>query len=66
VNWALRQIGKHSMALHRPALAVAERLAGSDDKTARRIGRDAVRELTDAVQVERPKRRSRRSQVRGP
>lgn len=46
VNWALRQIGKRSAALHAPALALAERLAESDDKTARWIGRDAVRELT--------------------
>lgn len=46
VNWALRNIGKRSMALHGPALALAERLAGSPDKTARWIGKDAVRELT--------------------
>jgi len=59
VNWALRQIGKHSMALHRPALALAERLAASNDKTARWIGRDAVRELTDPVQVDRIWARSR-------
>ena len=58
VNWALRQIGKHSMTLHRPALALAERLAASNDKTARWIGRDAVRELTDPVQVERIRARS--------
>jgi 3-methyladenine DNA glycosylase AlkD len=47
VNWALRQIGKRSLACHGPALALAETLAASDDKTARWIGRDAVRELTD-------------------
>jgi 3-methyladenine DNA glycosylase AlkD len=47
VNWALRQIGKRSLACHAPALALAERLAASQDKTARWIGRDAVRELTD-------------------
>ena len=29
VNWALRQIGKRSLALHGPALALAERLAAS-------------------------------------
>ncbi|MEX0852835.1 MAG: DNA alkylation repair protein [Bauldia sp.] len=53
VNWALRQIGKRSKTLHCPALALARRLAASDDKTARWIGRDAVRELTDPVRVER-------------
>lgn len=46
VNWALRQIGKRSMDCHAPALELAEKLAASDDKTARWIGRDAVKELT--------------------
>jgi 3-methyladenine DNA glycosylase AlkD len=53
VNWALRQIGKRSMTLRQPALALAKRLAASDDKTARWIGKDAVKELTDPVQLER-------------
>ena len=53
VNWALRQIGKHSLALHRPALALARKLAASENKTARWIGKDAVRELTDPAQLER-------------
>lgn len=46
VNWALRNIGKRSMACHAPALSLAEKLASSEDRTARWIGRDAVRELT--------------------
>jgi len=46
VNWALRNIGKRNLACHAPALALAERLAASTDKTARWIGKDAVRELT--------------------
>jgi 3-methyladenine DNA glycosylase AlkD len=45
VNWALRQIGKRSAALHGPALELAEELARSEDKSRRWIGRDAVREL---------------------
>ena len=53
VNWALRQIGKRSVALHDPALALAEKLAASSYKTARWIGKDAVRELTDAKTLER-------------
>ena len=53
VNWALRQIGKRSMALHAHALALAERLAASSEKTARWVGEDAVKELTDAKQLER-------------
>jgi 3-methyladenine DNA glycosylase AlkD len=58
VNWALRQIGKRSMALHAPALALAERLASSDDRTARWIGRDAVRELTDGKTLARIERKT--------
>jgi 3-methyladenine DNA glycosylase AlkD len=39
--------------LHAPALELAERLAASSDKTARWIGKDAVKELTDAKTLER-------------
>lgn len=53
VNWALRQIGKRSVVLYGPALAVAERLAASEDRTARWVGRDAVKELTDPAQIAR-------------
>jgi 3-methyladenine DNA glycosylase AlkD len=58
VNWALRQIGKHSPALHKPALALAQKLAASDDKTARWIGKDAVKELTDTAQLARIAKRA--------
>lgn len=47
VNWALRQIGKHNKVCHGPALQLAERLAASEDKTKRWIGKDAVKELSD-------------------
>ncbi|WP_027142665.1 DNA alkylation repair protein [Mesorhizobium sp. WSM3626] len=53
VNWALRSLGKRSMVMHGAALAVAERLAQSTDKTARWIGKDAVKELSDARTIER-------------
>ena len=46
VNWSLRSIGKRNHACHAPALALAKALAESPDKTARWIGKDAVRELT--------------------
>lgn len=46
VHWALRQIGKRSGELHRPALALGEELAASSDKTARKIGRETVKELS--------------------
>ena len=45
VNWALRQIGKRSLACHAPALALAGKLAASPNKTERWIGGDAAREL---------------------
>ncbi|WP_269929598.1 DNA alkylation repair protein [Aminobacter sp. HY435] len=47
VNWALRQVGKRSLALHGPALSLADKLAASDSKAARWIGKDASRELAD-------------------
>lgn len=48
VNMALRAIGKRNVALHGAALAVAERLAGSDNSAARWNGKDALRELKSA------------------
>jgi 3-methyladenine DNA glycosylase AlkD len=53
VNWALRSLGKRSFSLHKPVLALAEKLAASPDKTTRWIGKDAVRELTSEKQLER-------------
>jgi 3-methyladenine DNA glycosylase AlkD len=46
VNWALRQIGKRNRALNERAITVARTLAESENKTARWIGLDALRELT--------------------
>lgn len=45
VHWALRQIGKRSWSLHAPALALSEKLSTSTDRTERRVGREALREL---------------------
>jgi 3-methyladenine DNA glycosylase AlkD len=45
VSWALRQIGKRSDALREQALALALELAESDVRSARWVGRDAIREL---------------------
>ena len=58
VNWALRQTGKASPTLHAPALALARKLAASDNKAARWTGKDAVRELTDPKQLERLQRKA--------
>lgn len=46
VHWALRQIGKRSWSLHAPALDLAQRLSASRDKAERRVGREALRELS--------------------
>lgn len=45
VNWALRQIGKRNAALSVAAMQVAERLAQSENRTARWIGKDAIRDI---------------------
>lgn len=56
VNWALRQIGKRNRALHAKAVALSERLAASGDKTARWVGADALKELTDPKHVQKIKK----------
>lgn len=59
INWALRQIGKRSLALHGPVLDLAEKLAMSDDRTARWIGRDAARELKSPAVIEALQRKAK-------
>jgi 3-methyladenine DNA glycosylase AlkD len=52
VNWALRQIGKRNLKLHRLAIQEAERICKIDSRVARWIAADALRELkSDAVQA---------------
>jgi len=45
VNWALRGIGKRSLALNQSAMACAHEIQKMDDATARWIAADALREL---------------------
>lgn len=45
VSWALRQIGKRSLDLHRKAIDEARRLLEIDSRAARWVARDALREL---------------------
>ena len=66
VNWALRQIGKRNLALNAAAIAVARRLAASEQRASRWVGSDALRELTSAAVQKRlanqaERRRSTRS-----
>ena len=53
VNWALRQIGKRNRTLQAVAIAEAEALLDLDDRTARWIARDALRELRNPATVAR-------------
>lgn len=46
VNWALRSIGKRNARLNAAALGLSETLAASEDRTARWIGKDAIRDLS--------------------
>jgi 3-methyladenine DNA glycosylase AlkD len=45
VSWALRGIGKRNPALHAAAVRLAGRLAASPNRSARWIGKDALRDL---------------------
>lgn len=49
VKWALEQIGKRNAACHESALALAQKLAASEDGAARWIGANALRELNGAM-----------------
>ena len=60
VNWALRSVGGRSQALHAAAVNLAQRLAESPDKTARWVGRDALKQLGTAATLRRVERNERR------
>jgi len=59
VNMALRAVGKRNRALNTAAVEIARRLAGSDDATARWVGKDALRELTSPGVAKRVQASSR-------
>ncbi len=56
VNWALRNIGKHNLYLHGKALETAREIEKIDDKTARWIAADAIKELLDPKKIARVKK----------
>jgi 3-methyladenine DNA glycosylase AlkD len=61
VNWALRSIGKRGLRLNREAIALARRLAASENSAERWVGKDALRELTSpAVQKRLARRQDRK------
>ncbi len=53
VNWALRQIGKRNLALHREALRAARRIARQESAAARWVAADAIRELSSPTVLRR-------------
>ena len=59
VNMALRATGKRNLALNKASTIVAQRLAESDDATARWIGKDALRELKSPVLIKRLKAKAK-------
>src|SRR2546426_650717 len=48
VSWALRAIGRRNLELNAAALAVANRLALSEEASSRWVGKDALRELSSS------------------
>ena len=57
--WALRSIGGRNKALNAETLVVAKRLAESDDRTARAIGKEVIRELAKPAALKRLAARER-------
>jgi 3-methyladenine DNA glycosylase AlkD len=60
VSWALRGIGHRNSDLHAAAMAVASRLAESNEAPARWVGKDALRDLTRPAVIRKvaPRRRT--------
>ncbi len=52
-SWALRQIGKRGPHLHQRAIATAEQIGAVEDRSARWVARDVLRELRSQRVVER-------------
>ena len=51
VSWALRLVGRRNIALNQEAVELSRRLAVSDGRAARWIGKAALKELTNPVLV---------------
>jgi 3-methyladenine DNA glycosylase AlkD len=49
VNWALRQIGKRNLLLHKKAIVYAKRIEKQHSRSAKWIARDALREFETAT-----------------
>jgi 3-methyladenine DNA glycosylase AlkD len=60
VNWVLRNIGKRDLALNARAVETAREIEKMDDKTARWIAKDALRELTSEKVQERLRKKEKK------
>ena len=60
VNWALRAVGERNSVLNTPAVKLAERLANSDQPSARWIGKDALTQLKSPASIKRLTMRDKR------
>jgi len=49
VSWALRGVGRRNAKLNKASIALAKKLAQSEDAAPRWIGKDALRELSSAA-----------------
>jgi 3-methyladenine DNA glycosylase AlkD len=49
VSWALRSVAHRNKSLHAASLDLATRLAESDDKTERWIGKDVIKDITRPI-----------------
>jgi len=56
VNWALRNIGKRNLSLHKKAIICAKEIDEIDSKSARWIAKDAFRELQSEKIIQRLKK----------
>jgi 3-methyladenine DNA glycosylase AlkD len=59
VSWALRVVGRRSVALNKASVKLSEKLSASDVSASRWIGRDALKELTGAAVYDRLRSRAR-------
>ena len=60
VSWALRHIGHRSAALHAAAVKTATKLSNSGNATQRWIGRDALKDITRPLVVNKVRKKSAR------
>lgn len=53
VNWAIRQIGKRNIRLHKKAIALSEEIQNIPSRSAKWIAADALRELNHPTTISR-------------